>query len=157
MKKDPIKICDVIHHRIEYSTQIFHVVDRMPDFIYERDGIWLTGEDSGFFKFYRYEAPTGGFQAFAGRKITIPLKSGETIIADGQWWDAVKPDYEKLVVPISIGTPEGLNRCNVFCGGILVDPQILQQIKDMDPSNNYYKYDCRHPDFGKHKIQSRWE
>ena len=77
----------------------------------------------------------------AGQKFFIPLKTGEIIVAEGQWWDDVAPDYQELLVPASIGTPEGLSKCYVFCGGILVDPQILQQIEGIDPSNNYHKYD----------------
>lgn len=149
-----IKIIDIIHHKNKYGTQIFHVLERMPLFIYERKGNYLIGEDSGFFNFYGYEAPFGRFKAFAGRKFDIPMKDGSLIRANGQWWDSVPPDYNGLLVRVNIGTVEALNKCNVFCG-IMADPCILKQTTD--PSNNYHKYDKKHPDFGKHRIKSKWE
>lgn len=153
MSETSIKIIDIIHHKNKYSTQIFHVVDRMPLFFYEREGGWLTGEDSGFFNFYYYENPSGSFTAFAGRCFTIPMKDGSKIEANGQWWDGVKPDYQELLCHVAVGTPEKLARCNVF-SGMSVDPHIIRHA--MDPSNNYHKYDKRSADFGKHTIKSRW-
>jgi len=154
MDKDPIKIIDVIHHQNKYGVQIFHVLSRMPIFIYERKGGWLTGEDSGFFNFYRHEAPFGRFKAFAGSKFDISMKDGSVIHADGQWWDDVPPEYSGLLVHVGIGTVEKLNRCNVF-SGMMADPEVLKT--ELAPSNNYDKYRKNHPDFGKHKIESKWE
>jgi len=153
MKVSPIKVIDVIHHRNKYGIQIFHVLDRMPSFIYERKGNYLIGEDSGFFNFYGYETPFGRFKAFADRKFDIPMKDGSVIQANGQWWDAIPPDYSGLLVRVGVGTVEKLNDCNVFCG-MMADPYILKQTTDI--SNNYHKYDKGHPDFGEHKIQSKW-
>lgn len=150
----PIKIIDEIHHKNKYGTQVFHVVDRMPKFLYERDGNWLIGEDSGLFNFYFYDAPAKGFEAFAGRKFTIPLKKGGTVEATGQWWDGLQPDYRGLLVSVGIGTPEKLGRCNVFTG-MWIDPHIIRH--SIKPSNNYNKYAKRHSDYGKHEIKSRWE
>ena len=149
----PIKIIDIIHHKNKYDTQIFHVIDRMPNFLYERKDGWLIGEDSGFFNFYYYNSPWGGFKAFAGREFTIPMKDGSVIEANGQWWDGIKPDYQGLLSNVGIGTPAKLAECNVF-SGMWVDPHIIRHT--INPSNNYLKYDKNSPDFGKHKIKSKW-
>ena len=97
MSLSPIKIIDVIHHKNKYGVQVFHVLDRMPNFIYARYGRWLLGEDSGFFNFYFYNKPSKGFEAFAGRKFTIPMKDGSGIEATGEWWHGIKPDYQELL------------------------------------------------------------
>ncbi len=149
----PIKIIDIIHHKNKCATQIFHVIDRMPSFFYERDSTWLIGEDSGFFNFYYHEQPSGRFKAFAGRGFIIPMKDGSKIEAKGQWWDGVKPDYQELLCRVAVGTPKKLARCNVF-SGMLVDPHIIRHV--INPSNNYNKYDKRSADFGKHTIKSKW-
>lgn len=148
----PIKIIDIIHHKNKHYTQIFHVVDRMPIFLYEREGKWLVGEDSGFFNFYYHEQPSH-FKAFANREFIIPLKDGSEIKAKGQWWSGIKPDYQELLVSVAIGTPEKLSKCNVFTG-MWVDPHIIRHT--INPSNNYNKYNKGRSDYGKHKIKSRW-
>lgn len=153
MTLPPIKIIDIIHHKNKYAVQIFHVVDRMPSFFYERDGSWLVGEDSGFFNFYYHERPSGRFKAFAGRNFTIPMQDGSKIEASGQWWNGLKPDYQGLVCNVGIGTPEKLGKCNVFTG-MWVDSHIIRHT--INPSNNYRKYETRSPDFGKHEIKSKW-
>ena len=79
-----IKIIDIIHHKNKYGVQVFHVVNRLPKFLYERDGSWLIGENSGFFNFYYHETPSKWAKAFAGREFEIPLKNGDTISANGQ-------------------------------------------------------------------------
>jgi len=149
----PIKIIDIIHHKNKYATQVFHIVDRMPSFLYERDGKWLVGEDSGFFNFYYYNRPSPNWRAFAGRKFDIPMKDGTIEQANGQWWSGMKPDYQGLLSSVGIGTPEKLGKCNVFTG-MWVDSHLVRHT--INPSNNYYKYDKGSCDFGKHKIESRW-
>ena len=74
--KAPIKIIDIIHHKNKYSTQVFHILNRMPEFLYEREGSWLVGEDQGFFSFYKHKTPSKAFRAFAGREFEIPLVNG---------------------------------------------------------------------------------
>lgn len=144
-----IKIIDVIEHKSKYTTQIFYVLDRMPEIKYERRRSWLIGEDSRFFNFYGYEKPWGGFKAFGGSKFDIPMKDGSIIKADGQWWDVVPLDYKNLVVSVAVSTIERLNKCNVFTG-LYANPEILTF--DREPSNNYDKYRVGHINFGKHRI-----
>jgi len=152
----PLEILDVIHHRNRYYTQRFLVLNRRPVFCYERVDGWLIAEDSGFFDFYHYGRPSGGFVAFAGRKFDIPMQDGSTEKAYGQWWFGTPPDYRELVYGTAYGTPEGLAKCNVFCS-IAVDRDIVDAwLSENTPSNNYFKYKKGHSDFGEHMIESQW-
>ena len=149
----PIKIIDTIYHKNKYDTQVFHVVDRRPEFLYERKANWLIAEDSGFFNFYFYEKPFAEFKAFAGREFMIPMRDGSMVKANGQWWYGIEPSYLELLNHVAIGTPEKLGKCNVFTG-LWIDPNLIRIT--VNPSNNYNKYDARSPDFGLHIIKSRW-
>ena len=154
---EELRIIDIIDHKNKYGSQQFVVLNRSPVFIYGRKGEWLIAEDSGFFNFYKYDRPSGIFYAFAGRKFDIPLHNGLVEKAYGQWWDGIPDDYQELVQSIGYGTPEKLSECNVF-SGVSADLCIIEKwLSENVPSNNYYKYDKRHPDSGKQKIISRWE
>lgn len=132
--------------------QRFIVTDRKPVFVYERKGIWLIAEDSGFFGFYKYDPPGHSWRAFGGREFDIPLKNGSIEKAYGQWWDYMPPDHNGLLIETGYGTPEELSKCNVFCS-VRVDPLLIDKwLAKNEPSNNYHRYDKRHKDFGKHKI-----
>lgn len=153
---EKLKIIDMIRHRNKYGHQQFVVLNRSPQFLYERKGIWLIGEDSGFFNFYKYDIPSGRFYAFAGRKFDIPMKDGSIEKAYGQWWDGTPKDYQGLVYELDYGTPEKLAECNVFCH-VRVDCLIIDKwLATNHQSNNYHKYDKRHADFGKQIIESQW-
>lgn len=152
-----IKIIDIIHHRNKYATQQFVVIDRYPVFRYERKGIWLAAEDSGFFNFYYHQAPDKMFQAFAGREFDIPLADGEVIKANGQWWDGTPVDYNGLLTHTGIGTVERLSGCNVFSSGHIDSVIVNDWLTNNEPSNNYNKYRKGHPNIGKQVIDSPWE
>ena len=153
---ETVKIIDVIKHQNQYAAQTFIVVDKYPKFLYEKRGNWLIGEDSGFFNFYRYEK-CRGFEAFAGRKFTIPLKDGTKMEADGQWWDDIPMDYRGLVGRHGVNTIKALKSCNVFMSTCF-DPEILKLwLEKNEPSNNYNKYSPRNKDYMKHSIVSQWE
>lgn len=155
---EPIKILDVIVHRNKDYSQLFVVTDRKPEYKYERKGKWLIAEDSGFFSFYKYDRPSRGFQAFAGRKFDIPMVDGTVEKAHGQWWDGVPKDYQGLLISPGVATLEELESCYVFYGGRCCDREILDAwLSENEPSNNYEKYDKRSKAFGEHKIVSRWE
>lgn len=154
----PIKIIDVIDHRNKYGKQRMLVIDRMPQCLFERKGRLLIGHDSGFFRFYRYDSPSPGFVAFAGRKFEIPMVDGSVIEASGQWWDVSAEDYRGLTYDLGIATVEDLAECHVFTGCYHVDRELVDAwIAEHEPSNNYHKYDPLHRDFGKQTIDSPWE
>lgn len=148
------KIIDVIKHKNMYNTQTFLVLDKMPEFIYERVGSHLIAEDCGFYNFYAYRRST---EAFDGRKFDIPLVGGSVEKATGQWWHTFPEDYYGLVDSIGIGSPQGLAECNVFSSAN-VDLQVLDDwMANNEPSNNYYKYDKRNKNYGLHKINSKFD
>lgn len=151
---EPIKIVDVIDHRSQHFTQRFLVVDRMPEFTYERRGSGLLiGHDSGFFKFYGYGRPGPTWRAFGGEKFQIPMADGSVIEADGQWWDVCPNDFSELTYGPGVNTVDELAQCHVFMGGIHVDRVMVDSwVAVNDPSNNYDKYNPRSAHFGKHTI-----
>ena len=101
-----LEIIDIIDHTNKYSVQRFVVLNRSPNFMYEREGKWLIAEDSGFFNFYYYDRPCPNWEAFAGRKFNIKMKDGSIEEAYGQWWDGVPEDYQGLVDHTAYGTPD---------------------------------------------------
>jgi hypothetical protein len=152
-----MNIKDVIHHRNKYGTQEFVVIDRTPDFLYEKEGDYLIGEDSGLFNFYKHIPPSNGFEAFAGRKFDINLKNGDVVKASGQWWDARPDSYDDLVYKMGVSSLCELDECHVFFSRYIDKKMVDDWIEDNEPSNNYHKYDKRHSDYGKNQIVSKWE
>ena len=153
---EKIKIIDIIDHQNKYYVQRIVVLNRDPEYLYDKKDNWLIAEDSGFFSFYKYDLPSPGFYAFAGRKFDIKMKDGSTEKAYGQWWNATPPDYSGLLSYPGYNTPEGLARCNVFFSGS-VDPDIIEKwLSENEPSNNYNKYNKGHINFGKQTIISLW-
>lgn len=142
---DEIKIIDVIHHYNAYGMQIMVVVDRMPEYRYERVGNNLTAHDSGFWDFMFIEAPTKHFQAFAGREFDIQLADGSTMHCKGQVWSGRQsgPTPEPLV-SVGVNTIEGLTKCHVFmsCGGIS-KAKYEAWLAENTPSYRLDKYDPR--------------
>ena len=153
------KIVDVIFHKNKYYIQRFLVVDEIPDLKYKATikcgRKVLIAEDGIFFGLYYYDKPTENWQAFAGRKFDIPMLDGKITKAHGQWWHG---NSGINVINVGIGTPERLGKCNVFCGCDVkkdVAEQVFNNFKN--PSNNYYKYDKKHSDYGKNIIVSPWD
>jgi len=151
-----IKIIDIIKHRNKYGIQTFLVLDRKPEYVYERVGDFLIAEQDGFFNFFTYKKDRFA-DAFAGRSFELPLKNGSFEKCNGQWWDSMPPDYSDLVDSYGIGTPEGLNKCNVFAKAY-VDPCLVSDwLESNEPTNNYNKY-CKESEFeGVHRIVSKWD
>lgn len=156
---DAIKILDIIDHRNKYETQRMLVVDRMPQFVFERRGSGLLiGHDSGFFQFYRHETPWPNSRAFAGREFEIPMVDGTAIKANGQWWDCLPRDYAELTYDLGVNTIEWLSKCYVFWGCFHEDRDLVDSwLTENQPSNNYNKYNPKHADYGKQTIASRWD
>lgn len=154
-----ITIIDIIDHRDAYGVQRQLVVDRMPEFVFERRGAnWLIGHDSGFFQFYKYDRPGPGWKAFAGLKFDIRMADGSVEKAHGQWWDARPTDFYGLTHSLGVNTIENLEQCYVFRGGIHVDRELVDAwLAQNATSNNYHKYNASHDDYGKDRIVSPWE
>lgn len=152
--QEEIKIIDVIvttsmHGR---HTQFSVVVDRMPKFVYtlgeqepycgyRRTQRRLIANDSGFYSFM-VERP-GSSDAFAGRKFTIELDDGESLVCDGQVWDETDPNAPEKTIHVGLATIDKLSECYCFYGGQLSRAKLEAWLSDNTPSFNYRKYDPR--------------
>jgi hypothetical protein len=143
MENEMPKIIDIIV--ADNTGQMFLILDRLPEYEYERHGFWLHAEDSGFYNQYFYRKPTKYGKAFAGREFDIPLKNGTAEKAYGQWWSAVNEE----LIPVEIYHPaystiEELQHCYVFTGGGSVERKLVTDWLDKhEPSTDYWKYDKR--------------
>ncbi|MEE9540517.1 MAG: hypothetical protein V3V85_03365 [Candidatus Thorarchaeota archaeon] len=151
-----ITVVDVILHKNKYATQVCMVLDRLPQYVYERTGEFLIAEDEGFFSFYKYERPGPTWKAFAGREFDLPMKDGTVEHACGQWWDRT-PASHSFLYHTGCNIVERLAECNVFYS-MCHNPEILDKwLEANEPSNNYDKYRTGHENFGKHRIVSKWD
>lgn len=101
------------------------VLNRAPKFVYERHGNDLIATDGIFRACYRYARPWGRFEAFSGRKFSIPLADGSFEEATGQWWDA----HIEGMASIGYATKAQLLACYVFTGGAMADPDELSRLR----------------------------
>ena len=140
--RDEIKIVDVIHHYTAYSMQVFIVLDRMPRFVYERNGNDLTACDSGIYDFMHIQP--GTTRAFAGRKFDIEMADGSTLECHGQVWHGRNGEPPEPLIGAGINTIEGLAQCHVYmgCGGVS-RAKYEAWLAVNKPSYNYNKYDRR--------------
>ncbi len=155
------KVIDVILHKNQYETQVFFVLDRLPDLKYEAkvlSGKRVLIANDGIFSGLYYYNKDRYAQAFAGREFKIPMKDGSFTEAKGQWWHGSTTGN---TVGVGIGTPEGLGKCNVF-RHIEIDAEVYNNVlRDCkSPSNNYRKYDksfSKYCAYGRHRIFSKWD
>lgn len=133
------EIKDIIIHG-PYK-QVFIVLDKKPEFKYERKGSLLIASDDGCYSCYGFERPVGRMKAFAGREFDIPLKNGGVEHANGQWWDHWPRGWKEETISCGIGTLEDLRRCYVFTGCHVSKAKIAAWLENNEPSSNYCKYD----------------
>lgn len=117
--KEEVKLVELVVS--SKSKQRFFVIDRDPDYKYEKieipgEGIFLVASDGPLVNCYRHETPSGRFRAFAGREFDIPMKDGTVIKADGQWWDDTPRYIRKDCYDEGLRTLDKLTECFVFCG-----------------------------------------
>lgn len=142
MTEEKVKpqIVDVIIHG-NYD-QVSIVLDRMPEFIYERKPYSnLFGQDGDFVDAYGYETPSDNWKAFGGRKFEIPLTDGTVLQANGQWWSISPSQFvDEEVVSVGYCTLERLEECYVFFGGHIKKSALDEWLANNEPSNDYHKY-----------------
>jgi hypothetical protein len=139
------KIIDVIHHFPKSYNgefrQDFVVLDKLPEFLYEKKGVCLIASDDGFYDCLFYDTPGKNWKAFAGREFDLKMKDGTIIHASGQWWDGKhQENAPEPIVRVGIGTIEGLGKCNVFSSGHISKVKYEEWLSKNTPSNDYYKY-----------------
>jgi len=112
--KEQFKIMAIV--KINNSKSL--VLDRRPEFIYEREGNIIFANDNGIYNCFGYQTPSKAFRAFAGRKFNLPMKDGSFTKCNGQWWDSGINKLEELkgikIARLSFGTIEELKKCYVY-------------------------------------------
>lgn len=136
-----INIIDVIHHKNAYSVQTFVVIDRMPEWVYKRNGTIFTANDDGFYDFMAGSANKG--DAFGGRQFTIKLDDDTEFLCRGDVW-SVGPDPDVgPTLSVGVCTMAELEKCYVFRSASISKAKLDAWLSENTPSNNYYKYDPR--------------
>lgn len=106
--------------KVKFNSSVAVVLSEEPKLKYYRQGDLMWGTDGLFYQCYYYEKPWGGFKAFAGRKFTITLETGEAIECNGQWWAGSHKKIGKIVhadiVDVTAKSIDGLKQCYVFAG-----------------------------------------
>lgn len=137
------EIIDVILMKGPYSDNhhAYIVLDRKPDFRYERIGNDLFAQDDGFFNCYGYERPDERWKAFGGAKFDIPMKDGSVIQAYGQWWDVSPRKHAGVdIVSCGVATLESLSQCYVFQAGHVSRNKLDAWMSTNEPARDYNKY-----------------
>lgn len=103
-----------------FNDGIAIVLEKRPELVYQKQGIYMWGTDGLFYSCYKNEGMGRTWKAFAGRKFTITLEGGETVECKGQWWDAGQRQVEKILGitlgGATVGNIESLKRCYVYSG-----------------------------------------
>lgn len=105
---------------VKFNTGYAYVFNRNPDYKYQAEGNILWAKDGPFYSCYKYETPSGRFQAFAGRKFELNMIDGTVTKCNGQWWDGGLGELiDKLkldLIDLTMQTREELKKCYVFFG-----------------------------------------
>ena len=107
---------------VQFNDSEAFVLNRKPEFLYEKLGSYLFGTDGPFVNVYKYRQDNFA-KAFAGRKFSIPMKDGSTIMANGQYWDSganvLSEELGVKLINAIYQTKENLIDCYVFTGASL--------------------------------------
>ena len=117
---------------VKFNRSEALVLSEYPKILYERYGKYLFGLDEYgvFCNCYKYDSPSKGWEAFAGRKFKIPMTDGSFIDAYGQWWDGGADAFAKTlgseIISVTVRTKEALKKCYVFTGCRAVKEEYLE-------------------------------
>jgi hypothetical protein len=135
-KTEDIKIIAIV----KFNDGEAYVINRKPKYIYTKEFIkgnrLLYAVDGPFISCLKYDPPSPGFVAFAGRKFDLPLIGGGVEKCRGQWWDGgigiLAGAMGTEINHVTLGTIEKLKRCYVFYGTCM-------EKKAMDKMRSEYK------------------
>jgi len=140
---EEIKILDMIITINPFSKepQRFAVLNRMPEYTYERNGDMLTAVDGICCDaLYVHHDPFS--KAFAGRCFDIKLTTGEVLKATGQVWQtSASKCRAEPVMEVGIGTKERLNKCFVFGHAGILASAVDEFLKTEKAYDDYYGYE----------------
>lgn len=108
-------------------------VDRLPNFVYQRDGNLFYAVDCGFVSIYKREP--GTTDAFGGSKFDIALRDGTAYHSSGDLWDPFSWSefVERLgfgICSVGINTRDKHCNCPVFTG-CKIDIRIINNLLDL--------------------------
>lgn len=110
---------------VKFNDSEAFVLEKDPELEFTKYGHdTIIGTDGMFYSTYGYESPSKYSKAFAGRKFDLPLKNGEVVKCEGQWWDKVTETAvkelgltkENRMVYATANSIEKLKKCYVFVG-----------------------------------------
>lgn len=136
----PIKIVAMV----QFNDHCAFVLNRMPEFKYqylEGNQSILYAEDGGFYSVFKYDRPSGNWQAFAGREFDLPLIDGGVVKCKGQWWgDGMSLVTEKLNLEFSsvtYSTVDRLRDCYVFTGASIESGALNKMYEDYKGTHKF--------------------
>lgn len=119
---------------VKFNSSTALVLNRMPDFKYQKEGKLLWAKDGPFYSCYYYENPSSTFQAFAGRRFNLPLIGGGVEECTGQWWDGGDGNLSDIlgldIVRATIRTVDDLIDCYVFMGAYCDKSELDRMISE---------------------------
>jgi len=122
--------------------QVFVIIDKPLNFLYERRSDCLVANDDGFYSSYFYERPDVQWKAFGGRPFDIPMKDGTTEKAYGQWWDGRHSENApEPIVQVGVATLDELLECYVFTSGYISKIKLENWLRKNVPTSDYYWYE----------------
>jgi hypothetical protein len=139
----------VIEAVVKFNDGEALVLSEHPDITYENHFPYLFGVDQYgvFVNVYKYDAPSPGFQAFAGREFDIPMTDGTVTKAVGQWWDgggdALGQALGSEIIRVTVNTKRDLENCYVFYG-LRADEKEYQKLRDSYTGKvyGYWEYEA---------------
>ncbi len=113
----------------QHNDEHAFTFNRAPSFKFKKEVVsgttCLLAKDGPFYAAYKFEKPQGRFQAFAGRKFTIPMLDGTSTLAEGQWWHIQHPSSQ--VTSIAWSTRAKLEQIFLFYNAE-VDQSVLTHL-----------------------------
>jgi hypothetical protein len=109
------------------------LVNRLPKFVYQRDGNLFYAVDDGFVGIF--ERNPGTKDAFGGREFDLQLNDGTVYHSTGDLWDPFswKPFINKLgfgICSVGVSTREEYRKCPVYCS-YHIDIRIIHNLLDI--------------------------
>jgi hypothetical protein len=116
---------------VKFNDSRAYVLDQRPQLVYTKYNTCIIGTDGIFYHCYCYEAPSGRWKAFGGRKFTLTMQDGEVIECYGQWWDGINAEARRIIgkelISVAAAAKNDLDECYVFCS-YSANPEAFQQL-----------------------------
>lgn len=116
---------------VKFNDGEAYVINRWPEFKYEKAGRLLYANDGIFVSCYAHNVDPWA-KAFGGRKFNLQMLDGSVTECHGQYWDAGQDTLAEMfgveLTHVTIETIADLKKCFVFCGAS-ADREKLAQLR----------------------------